>query len=304
MSAFSGNWASLLLPINKDDSIDFVRLADAIDALIASGVDGLYSNGTACEFYAQNEDEFDAIQNLLAEKCTPAGQHFMIGASHTDARQSLRRLERVVDLRPDAIQVILPDWQPVSVEEGRDFLLAASEVAAGIPLVLYNPPQAKRVLTPAQLAQVTRGTAVVAIKLALGGDGWFDQARQHLGRLAVFVPGHHLATGMREGVAAGAFSNVACLSPGGAQRWTDMMGTDLPAALEIETRIQAFVTGHISPVANAGFTDAALDKLLAAIGGWADVGTRLRAPYRSVDPEVATALRPIANALIPEIMRT
>ena len=299
MSRFSGNWASLLLPIN---SIDLMRLSDAIDVLIASGVDGLYSNGTACEFYAQSEDEFDAIQNLLAEKCVPASQPFMIGASHTDARQSLARLKRAVNLGPDAIQVILPDWQPVSLDEGRDFLLAASEAAAGIPIVLYNPPHAKRVLTPGQLAQVTQDTSVVAIKLALGGEGWFDQARQHLGHLDVFVPGHHLATGRREGVAAGAFSNVACLSPGGAQRWTDMMANDLTRALAIEKRIQAFMTEHILPVANAGYTNAALDKLLASIGGWADVGTRLRAPYRSIDPAVAIALRPVANAMIPEIM--
>ena len=135
-----------------------------------------------------------------------------------------------MNLGPDAIQVILPDWQPVSLDEGRDFLLAASEAAAGIPIVLYNPPHAKRVLTPGQLAQVTQDTSVVAIKLALGGEGWFDQARQHLGHLDVFVPGHHLATGRREGVAAGAFSNVACLSPGGAQRWTDMMANDLTGA--------------------------------------------------------------------------
>ena len=52
MQALSGNWASLLLPINGDDSIDFIRLGAAIDVLIAAGVDGIYSNGTACEFYA------------------------------------------------------------------------------------------------------------------------------------------------------------------------------------------------------------------------------------------------------------
>ena len=62
------------------------------------------------------------------------------------------------------------------------------------------------------------------------------------------------------------------------------------------------MTEHILPVANAGYTNAALDKLLASIGGWADVGTRLRAPYRSIDPAVAIALRPVANAMIPEIM--
>ncbi len=298
-----GNWASLLLPIDGDDGIDFGRLAEAVDVLVAAQTDGIYSNGTACEFHIQSEDEFDAIQHLLADKCGSAGRPFVIGACHTDPRQSLARVRRAAQLRPRAIQVILPDWWPVAVDEARAFLGEASEVADGIPLVLYNPPHAKRVFMPAELQQATAGTGVAAAKLTLGGEGWYEQARQHLQHLSVFVPGHHLATGMREGVAAGAFSNVACLSPQGAQRWTDLMATDLPAALELETRIQGFITGHILPFANAGYSNAALDKLLAAIGGWADVGTRLRGPYKWIDPAVVPALRAEADRTIPEIMR-
>jgi len=298
----SGNWASLLLPINADDSIDFVRLADAVDALIGARVDGIYSNGTACEFYAQTEAEFDEIQSIFAAKCSAAGMPFMIGASQTTPVMQLERLRRAIQLSPRAIQIILPDWWPVSNDEARAFLLEASEIARGTELVLYNPPHAKRVLTPADLAAVTSGTAVVATKLTMAGGDFYGEARRHLGHLAVFVPGHHLATGMREGVAAGAFSNIACLSPGGAQRWTELMATDLDAALEMETRIRAFITGHILPFAQEGYSNAALDKLLAAIGGWANVGTRLRAPYRSIDEAAVPALRQVARNLIPEIV--
>lgn len=300
--AVRGNWASLLLPINADDSIDFGRLAAGVDALVAARTDGIYSNGTASEFHTQSEAEFDAIQLMLAEKCNVAGRPFIIGACHTDARQSLERLRRGAQLKPLAMQVILPDWWPVGVEEARAFLDRASEAAGDIPLVLYNPPHAKRVLNPEELQRATQGTAVVAAKLTLGGEGWYEKARAHLGHLAVFVPGHHLATGVKEGVAAGAFSNVACLSPAGAQGWTDLMGTDLNAALEIEGRIKSFIIGHVMPFAEAGYSNAALDKLLAAIGGWADMGTRLRGPYRSIDPAVVPALREEAWRAIPEIM--
>lgn len=297
-----GNWASLLLPINRDDSIDFGRLSDAIDALIAAGTDGIYSNGTACEFYTQSEAEFDAIQQLLAEKCCAIGRPFIIGACHTDARQSVDRIRRAVQLQPVAMQVILPDWWPVGVEEARAFLMMASEMAAGIPLVIYNPPHAKYVLSPAELKDATAGTAVTAAKLALGSGNFYHEARAHLKGLAVFVPGHHLATGVKEGVAAGAFSNVACLAPRGAQVWTELMASNLGKALEIESRLQAFIANQIMPLGRAGYSNAALDKLLAAIGGWADVGTRLRAPYRSIDAAVVTTLRAEAQRLIPEIM--
>ena len=67
-----GTWATLLLPINADDSIDFARLCDEIDRIVVSGAEGVYSNGTAGEFHNQSEDEFDTISQLLAEKCEAA----------------------------------------------------------------------------------------------------------------------------------------------------------------------------------------------------------------------------------------
>ena len=56
-----GNWATLLLPIQADNQIDFGALAEEIDILIAAGVDGIYSNGTAGEFHNQTEDEYRRI---------------------------------------------------------------------------------------------------------------------------------------------------------------------------------------------------------------------------------------------------
>jgi len=171
---------------------------------------------------------------------------------------------------------------------------------------LYNPPHAKRVLAPAELGSVLRraGPAVHGIKLADGDAAWYAAARQHLSDWAVFVPGHHLATGVSEGVAAGAFSNIACLSPRGAQAWTDGMSSDLPAALDLERRIHAFLDTYILPYRlEGGYSNAALDKLLAAIGNWAPIGTRLRRPYRWIAEAEADRLRSIARDLLPEIVQ-
>ena len=56
-----GNWATLLLATNKNGEIDYKRMGDEIDILIASSPCGIYSNGTAGEFYTQNEEEFKAL---------------------------------------------------------------------------------------------------------------------------------------------------------------------------------------------------------------------------------------------------
>jgi dihydrodipicolinate synthase/N-acetylneuraminate lyase len=302
-AAIGGNWATLLLPIAPDDSIDFDRLATEIDALVAARVDGIYSNGTAGEFHNQTEAECEAVQALLAGKCRSAGMAFVIGACDPNPMVARDRVRRAAALAPAAIQVILPDWWPVSDVEAVDFLDRVSEAAGSVPLILYNPPHAKRVLSPAELAgDLSRAPSVVGVKLGDGDADWYAAARKHLRGVPLFVPGHHLATGMREGVAAGAFSNVACISPAGAQRWTDLMRVDLEAALDIERRLCAFIDAHIVPFRrDHGYSNAALDKLLAAVGGWAPIGTRLRWPYRWIAEAEADRLRPVAHRSFPEI---
>ena len=81
-----GNWATLLLPIQHDDAIDYGLLADEIDHFIAAGVSGIYSNGTAGEFHTQTEAEFDQINALLAERCNRAAMPFQIGVSNSSAQ--------------------------------------------------------------------------------------------------------------------------------------------------------------------------------------------------------------------------
>ncbi|PSH68807.1 dihydrodipicolinate synthase family protein [Phyllobacterium brassicacearum] len=302
--AIRGNWASLLLPIEADDAIEFRKLGVEIDILIDAKVDGIYSNGTAGEFHNQTEEEFDRIQLMLAERCQKAGMPFIIGACQPDPAIMLNRVRRAAVLQPAAIQVILPDWWPVTNEEAIDFLNRASDTANGIPLILYNPPHAKRVLSLPELGVVLANTpGVVGVKLADGGKDWYADARQHVHGVSLFVPGHHLATGVGEGVAAGSFSNVACLSPRGAQHWTELMQNDIGAALEIEQRICRFMDEHIVPFRQKfGYSNAALDKLLAAIGNWGPVGTRLRSPYRWIEQEEAEHLQTAAKTELPEIV--
>jgi dihydrodipicolinate synthase/N-acetylneuraminate lyase len=59
-------WATLLLPLNADDSVDFTRLESQAQALGETSVDGLYAHGTAGEFQTLTEDEFDRVNQVLA----------------------------------------------------------------------------------------------------------------------------------------------------------------------------------------------------------------------------------------------
>lgn len=296
-----GNWATLLLPIHEDDSIDYTRLADEIDYMIQAAPDGIYSNGTAGELHNQTEAEFDKVQEIMAAKCEAALVPFQIGVNHPFPLVTLHRIQRMVALRPAAFQVILPDWVSTGAGEQVRFLQKVAEAAQGIPLVLYNPPHAKKVLHPADFGRLQQLVpSFIGIKVAGGDTAWYDEMRVYANTLSVFVPGHFLATGVQEGVAAGAYSNVACISPKGAQWWWRLMQHDLARALDVQQRIGQFFDACIVPYKNAGYSNPALDKFLAAVGGWADIGTRLRWPYKWIPEEEVPRAREVCKRLLPE----
>jgi dihydrodipicolinate synthase/N-acetylneuraminate lyase len=216
-SEIHGNWTTLLLPLNADETIDHDLLGAEIDHFIAAKVNGIYSNGSVGEFYAQTEDEFDRVSSLLAEKCTRAEMPFQIGVCHMSPQISRERLRRARALRPSAFQIVLPDWFVPSWSEIGDFLTVMAAEAAPVPLVLYNPPQAKRRLTPAEWTEIAAAhPAIAGIKVPGGDDAWYATMQPVMEKISVFIPGHQLASGLAHG-ARGAYSNVACLSPRGAQ---------------------------------------------------------------------------------------
>lgn len=296
-----GNWATLICPWNDDESLDTHRLSAEIKAMIGFGVDGIYSNGTAGEFHTQSENEFDRISGILAMHCNAAGMPFQIGVSHPVAQTMLARVERIAELAPSAIQIILPDWFPVTDQEAVHFLKRIAAAAEGIGLVLYNPPHAKRRLTPADLTLLSTAVPeLVGVKVPGGDDAWYEAMQPVFKRLSVFVPGHHLASGFSNG-AHGAYSNVACLHPGAAQHWWNRMQYDLTGALELESRIRRFMDGHIAPFITAQkYCNGACDRLMANIGGWADVGPHMRWPYRSIPTPEIFRLREIVRNILPE----
>ena len=296
-----GNWGTLLLPVNANDSIDYVRLSDEIDYLIASKLNGIYSNGTAGEFHNQTEEEFERIQNLLAEKCHKANTPFQIGASHPSPITSLERIIRTVDLKPDAFQVILPDWVVTTQDEQVFFLQKIADAAGKIPIVLYNPPHAKTVLSPADFCRLAKVIPqLLGIKVGGGDAQWYKDMQQCSSQLSVFVPGHFLATGFQAKVASGSYSNVACLSPKGSQWWWKLMQTDINNAVSIQKKILQFFEVCISPFKEVGYSNPALDKFLAAVGGWANIGTRLRWPYKWINENEVSAVHKIAKTYLPE----
>jgi dihydrodipicolinate synthase/N-acetylneuraminate lyase len=298
--ALRGTWGTVLLPIGPDDQIDFELLGVELDVLLPVGLAGVYTCGTAGEFHALQEDEFDALSELVADKSTAAGVAFQIGASHMSGQVSLSRIARARSLRPAAIQVVLPDWLPLSPIEVRTAVERMAMVADPVPIVLYNPPHAKTVCTPEQMADLANNLpGLVGVKVA-GDDDYFLQLHAAAPQLSLFAPGHFLAHARHLG-AVGSYSNIACLDPAGALAWERQMDSDPDGADAFGRRILDFFGQYLTPLKAQGYSDTALDKALAAVGGWAPVGTRTRWPYSAVPDEDVATLRSVARGALPEL---
>lgn len=299
-----GNWATIFLPVEEDESINYDKLSSQVDLLISMKVNGIYSNGTAGEFYNQTEEEFDKVNLILAEKCNAAGQPFQIGCNHMSPKICLERIKRAVQLKPGAIQVILPDWFPPSFSESIKFLSLVCEAAGEIGVVLYNSPHAKVKLSPLDYQNIKAlSIPLVGCKTAGGDDSWYAEMKK-IPDFSVFVPGSRLATGIQRG-AHGAYSNVACLHPQIAQHWYESMHVNMNAALELESRIQLFIKEQIVPLmVEKKYSDPAVDKLLSCITGWANSGPRLRWPYQWVSETEIAMVREACKKMLPEFFET
>jgi dihydrodipicolinate synthase/N-acetylneuraminate lyase len=289
-----GTWGTLLLPIRHDESIDFDALDEEISALIASGVSGIYSNGSAGEFYAQSGEEYLKINTLLATRCQAAGLPFQVGASHPFPQETIRRIHAAKHLEPDAFQVILPDWFVLRGDEVTAYMERVCREAAPSGVVLYNPPHAKRRLSPEEIGTLSRFPEFLGVKVGHGDDAWYAAMRHHCAGLSIFIPGHYLVTGLQNG-AHGSYSNVACIDPAAAVAWNRLALARPAEAMQIQTTIIAFLDRHVAPLLKDTYVNAAADKLLASIGGWSRIGTRLRWPYRWFPESDAANLRTLAQ---------
>ncbi|HEY3501159.1 MAG TPA: dihydrodipicolinate synthase family protein [Actinocatenispora sp.] len=297
----TGVWGTVLLPVDDRGDIAADRLGAQLDVLLASGLSGLYAHGTAGEFHTLDEPGYDAVTALFAARCEAAGVAYQIGASHPAAPVMLGRIRRAAAFAPGAIQVILPDWVPLNDDEVVRFLAGAAETASGVPLVLYNPPHAKTPVPPRLLGRVAAAVpTLVGVKTGGGDEDWYAAMAREAPGLSVFVPGHELATGLRLG-AHGSYSNVAALSPRGAVAWYGLMASDPALAADVQRRIGVFFGRHIAPLKALGLSNPALDKFLAVVGDWADVGLTLRWPASSAPVGAVAPARADAHRLLPEL---
>ncbi|MDN3688768.1 dihydrodipicolinate synthase family protein [Cyclobacterium jeungdonense] len=295
-----GVWGTVLLPVQENESIDWGLLDEEIALLMETGLHGIYTNGTAGEFYNQSESEFDTLSEKVAAAAELKGIPFQLGCAHPTPIASLERVKRAKSLHPGALQIILPDWVAPNTVELFRYVEKIALAADPVGLVLYNPPHAKKRLRPEEYRNLLlEGFPIVGCKTAGGDESWYREMSSLPQPFSHFIPGHLLTTGMQLG-AKGSYSNIACLHPKAALKWYRMIKANLPEAIEWEAKISLFFREAIFPlIQKEGYSDTAVDKFLAAIGGWGRIGTRLRWPYQGIPLELAMEKRKQLEGILP-----
>jgi len=283
-NALQGTWSTLLLPLDESENIQWSGVETQLNAFAEAQVDGIYFNGTAGEFFSQTDEEFLRLATTVANFCHGKSIPFQIGAAHPQAIDTLKRIEESRHLSPNAFQIILPEWTPLNWEEIHRFLERIIAAADPIPIVLYNPPYAQQILTPEEWSSIAAAfPALIGIKVAGGDADWHEAMRPAAEKLSVFVAGIRLASGIIKGCARGSYSNLACLSPKGAVQWGRRIFTNPDLALQQEVAIKRLFEDAIAPF-RGKFSNSALDKALAAAGGWAELSPTTRWPLSSISP--------------------
>jgi 4-hydroxy-tetrahydrodipicolinate synthase len=171
--------------------------------------------------------------------------------------------------------------------------------AAPIPLVVYNPPNAQKVLTPSEWNQIASTLdSIIGIKVAGGDAAWHAEMQPVAGRLSVFVAGIRLASGIIQGCAKGSYSNLSCLSPKGAVRWGHLILSDPEKALLQEANILTVFESALAPF-RGKYSNSALDKALATAGGWANLSPKIRWPLSSISLSEVQGLSTLFRKELP-----
>ena len=300
-----GTWSPLFLQIKEHSVLDFGYIDEEISRLSSSGVSGVYAGTNSSEFFNLTFSEYCRLIERFAASCHRHGIAYQTGACHSHPYESLERVAVAADNEPAAIQIILPDWVETDRRGVLRFLKGCAKNARDRNLVLCNPPNAKVQLHPDDCIWLADEVPqLVGINTSGGDDAWYEKMQPVMDRLAVFVPGQSLATGISKG-ASGSYSSIAGMNPCAAQLWNELIVRDMEAGLEMEGRIQQFMNECIVPfVKEHKYPLHACNKFMAVAAGWSEgLHQRLRWPYSWIEDEHLEPVRQRGRELIPEFFR-
>ncbi len=246
MSTFAGIIPAVVVPFDRDGTIDAAALRANVVHLLEGGVHGLVVNGTMGEAGSLSDAERAFVIETVLD-CAAARVPVTVGVSAGSTAVARAYAEQARSAGAQGVMCLPPQlYRGTRAELQAHF---AAVAAVGLPVMLYNNPEASaNDLTPdliAEIAAVTPG--IVAVK-ECSGDARRIAALLGATDLEILVGGDDWAL---EGFAAGAVgwvSGVANVAPAECVRLADLVAEGhLPEARDLYQRLLPLARLDMTP---------------------------------------------------------
>lgn len=299
-----GVWAALLTPWDDTGSVDERRLLAEIDSFASGGVHGVYTGGTAGEFYAQDDAMFRRVTELVCDAAHCLRVPVQIGCTALSTRTACQRVGVAREAGADAAQLAIPFWLTLSDEEVVSFFRSVADAADGLPLVLYQTMRAKRRIDPPLLGRLCREVpTLIGIKDTTADLATFERIRRDAPEISIFGADCDLIERVRCG-GRGTYSSLVGLSTRGMLEYFDLCERGrFGEAARWQSVFRSLMREVLQPmVREEHLNDSAVDRVQRVAGGGA-CGLRCAEPYRSATPHHVSRLVDWCDRHAPTLIR-
>ena len=296
-----GVWALVATPWDEKFQFDEAAFRHNVAYQSCSGVDGLYTTCSSGEFYALTFDEFRRLVDIAMEEAQKNKMPVQVGCGGADTRSAIRCAEYATQSGANAIQIILPYYIELTVDEALDFVAAIASACGPVPLVHYNTTHAKLTLGANDyLRLVERVPNLIGSKLPVPDPLWFTNVCEIVPTLSHFT-GEYTFVAAFIGGAKGIYSWLAVTNPKLAIQWhRACVSQDWTRAIEIQRLVNLYKV-HVKSKWH-GASDAAVNKADAALNPNIKGGLQVRPPYGSCTPDDLQLARKWASKHFPELL--
>jgi len=162
----AGIFVPNMVPLNDDGQINEPELRRYIDWLIASGVHGLYPNGSTGEFLRFTPEERQRIVKIVCEQAD-GKVPVLAGAAEANVRETLKACEIYANYCARAVAIVSPFYYRLSPESVYAYF---REIARNTPIdvTLYNIPMFASPIDVPTLLRLSEFPRVIGIKDSSG----------------------------------------------------------------------------------------------------------------------------------------
>ncbi len=157
----------MVTPLTAEEKINETALRKLVNYLIASGVHGLFPNGTTGEFYALSNDEFRQLLEITVDE-TRGRVPVYAGVNHITTRGIIELAQIAEEVGVDALSVLTPMFLTPSQNQIYTHYESLAKNTS-LPIILYNnKPKTGVDIAPATAARLAAIDNIIGIKDSTG----------------------------------------------------------------------------------------------------------------------------------------